>query len=100
VQSCGQYLLYGSEYILAIGSRRATVIKCRVPIEVSPMNYLRCLAGEVIEEIFERELDPEFRSLEINFGFPTKENIAPCLIVAFHHPRGIPNHPKGMMLED
>jgi hypothetical protein len=111
VQSCGQYLLYGSEYLLCIGARlrreeelrkrgRATVIECRVPIEAIPKNYLRCLAGEVIEEIFERELDPEFRRLAINFGFPIRENIAPRHVVAFHHPRDIPNHRKGMVLEN
>jgi len=76
------------------------VIECRVPIGVIPRNYLRCLAGEVLEEIFERELDPEHRRLEINFGFPVRSNISPDHIVAFHHPSQIPNDRRFRMLED
>src|SRR5439155_21370399 len=73
VEHCGHYLLYGSEYLGAIGAYlgrmdelqkvgRATVVECRVPIRLIPRNYLRCLAGDILEEIFERQLDPEYRS--------------------------------------
>jgi hypothetical protein len=111
VDSCGQYLLYGSEYVLCIGAflrreeelrqhGRATIIECSLPIAVIPPTYLRCLAGEIVEEIFERELDPKYRRLNINFGFPIKQNIPASNIIAFHHPKQIPNHRKYMVLED
>jgi hypothetical protein len=111
VEACGQYLLYGSEYLLCIAARlrreeelrsrgRATVVECRVPIELIPDAYLRCLAGDVIEEIFERELDPTYRRTSLTFGFPIRSNIAPENILAFHHPRQIPNDRKCRLLED
>lgn len=109
-QDCGHYLLYGSEYLTGIGARvgqqrrlreigKATVIECRIPISDFPTEYLRYLAGEMVEEFFERQRDSEWRGRS-GFGFPVAAKIHPTNILAFHHPTNIPDPLNHRMLGD
>jgi hypothetical protein len=111
VEQCGHYLLYGSEYLLAIANRlgrpeslrnrgRATVIECNVPIEDIGSEDVRCLAGEVLREIFERYCDRTYRPETLSFGFAITTPLQPNNIVAIHHPTRIPNPINYNMRED
>jgi hypothetical protein len=102
VEYCGHYLLYGSEYLLAIANRvgqpevlrsrgRATVVECKVPISNVDAEDIRCLAGDVLREIFERYCVRAYRPEVLEFGFAISEPLQPENIVAFHHPTGIRN---------
>lgn len=110
VEHCGHYLLYGSEYLLCIGARlgrkqelrnrgKATVVEVALPISILQRRDVRELCGRIIEEIFERVLDPQFRTLAPNFGFEVRHPVPPECIVAFHHPTRIPN-PHNYMLPE
>lgn len=102
VEDCGHYLLYGSEYLLCIANGvgepealrkrgRATVIECNVPTNNMPVDYLRCLAGEILREIFEKYCDRTYRAEILSFGFPITIKVPPENIVEFHHPTSIRN---------
>ncbi len=102
VEDCGHYLLYGSEYLLCIANRvgepgalrrrgRATAIECNVPIKDIPVGYLRCLAGQILREIFEKHCDRTYRTGILNFGFHITTTLEPKSIVGVHYPRPIRN---------
>lgn len=111
VEECGHYLLYGSEYLLCIANRigeprklrergKATVIECNVPVGDIPGEYLRCLTGEIMREIFEKYCHRNERPRTLNFGFPIRVPLNPSNIVTFHFPTRIPNPHNGNLRED
>jgi hypothetical protein len=111
VEDCGHYMLYGSEYLLAVANRvgepevlrrrgRATVIECDVPIPDIPMEDVRGLAGEILREIFERFCDRSYKPETLGFAFHISVRLAPENIVGFHFPTKILNPHNFPMRED
>lgn len=111
VNSCGHYLLYGSEYLLCVANSvgkahilrnqgRATVIECKIPSTALPSWFFKELSGNLLERMFSRLLEPSYEPDELNFGFAIKETVAPENIIQFHFPTRIPNPHNRMMLED
>ena len=111
VNSCGHYLLYGSEYLLCIANSigkahilrnrgRATVIECQIPSSALPSWFFKELAGSLLERMFSRLLEPSCEPDELNFGFAIKNKTPPEGIIRFHFPTRIPNPHNRMMLED
>lgn len=111
VESCGHYLLYGSEYLLGIAGPlgkqntlrkigKATVIECCIPSSMIPPTYWKCLAGNVIADIFQKIADPDYEEGIPTFGFPIYGSLPPEAILQFHHPTRIPNPLKLMIRED
>jgi hypothetical protein len=111
IEECGHYLLYGSEYLLSIANHihepevlrrrgRATVIESNVPTKDIPPDFLYCLAGEILREIFERQSNDTYESEVLDFGFPIVAALSPENIVRLHHPTGIPNPHRYHIRED
>lgn len=111
VNSCGHYMLYGSEYLLcvakAIGKAnllrhrgKAVIIECLVPTNELPSYFFKELGGNMVERMFKRLLDDSSESEELNFGFPIKNKIPPENIIKFHYPTKIPNPHNRMLPED
>ncbi len=101
IEDCGHYLLYGSEYLGCIAARigeeqvlrkrgRAMIIECNVPTTDIPIGYLKCLIGQIVREIAEKNC---FRptSKIIVFGFEVPHKLEPQNIVGFHFPTNIHN---------
>lgn len=111
IKTCGGYLLYGSEYLLCIANGigeshklrargKATIIECLVPMNRIGSEYVKCLAGAILEEMFERVLDHEYRREDLVFGFPIEGGLPPKSILKFHFPKRIPNPSNKMAPED
>ena len=111
VEQCGQYLLYGSEFLLCLASavnghdvlrRRgsATAIECDVPIGWMPYAFQTELAGELLREICERSCDKRYQPDMFEFGFYIQRTLPPENIVGFLHPSGIPNYHNRNVRED
>jgi hypothetical protein len=111
VNYCGHYLLYGSEYLGCIAHEigagqklrrlgRATIIECNVPITRIGRDYIKELAGKILEEMFERVQDPDSSSRHNGFGFPVLGSLPAECIAGFHFPTQIPNPHNCMRLED
>ncbi|MFN0076042.1 MAG: hypothetical protein ACKVY0_06175 [Prosthecobacter sp.] len=111
VNSCGHYLLYGSEYLLCIANSigkaqilrnrgRAVVIECMISSSELPSWFFKELAGNMVERMFTRLLDPSCEAEELNFGFSIKNKVPPENIIQFHYPTKIPNPHNRMIRED
>jgi hypothetical protein len=102
-EQCGHYLLYGSEYLVAIaahlgGSRdyrqvlkrqgMPTLLICDVPLRMVHDGTLSDLAGCALESLFQSLIDgpkyvpDKFRGA----GFPIRERLDPSCIVGHCHP--------------
>lgn len=111
IEDCGHYLLYGSEYLQAIANTigeadtlrrrgKATIIECHVPMKDIPPEYLYCLAGEILREIFEEYCNEGYEPEILHFGFPIVTKLEAKNIVCVHHPTGIPNPHRFRIRED
>lgn len=111
VNSCGHYLLHGSEYLLCIANSigkshilrnrgRATVIECMISSSELPPWFFKELGGNMVERMFTRLLDPSCEAEELNFGFSIKNKVPPENIIQFHYPTKIPNPHNRMIRED
>lgn len=105
LQCCGHYMLYGSEYLLGIAAtlskrdgidyRRTlkqrgtpTVFVCDIPFKFIGFDTILELSGSIIETLFERILDPDYKHPQPGncFGFPICHDLPPKYIVDHYHP--------------
>jgi hypothetical protein len=109
----GHYMLYGSEYLLAIAAHLGTshrdyrrVLKrrgtptlfvCEVPLELISERTLQEFAGDALESVFQELLDgPNFRRDRWRgAGFSIRCQLSPACIVGHYHPV-ITRDPFGM----
>jgi len=106
VERCGHYLLYGSEYILAVAARLSpnsgkdyrralkglgipTVFACDVPLRLISMQIILELAGNMLEVMFERILNQNYYHPQVPFGFSIRKTLAPKFINSHYHPKGV-----------
>jgi hypothetical protein len=108
---CGHYLLYGSEYLLAIANRigesdalrkqgRATLIECNVPIDDLEESDIRELARDMLVKIIETYCVGRCPNEITGFGFYIECKLKPQNIVRFHFPTKIPNPHRHYVRED
>jgi hypothetical protein len=106
IDYCGHYLLYGSEYAVAIlrsiscfpdyaqllkQQGRPTLLTCDVPIEWLSERVLEELAASLVSVYYKKKLDPEYvhpRRGE-GFGFAIYRDLPSSLIVKISHPEFI-----------
>jgi hypothetical protein len=111
INSCGHYLLYGSEYLLCVANSigkasilrnrgKAVIIECLVPTDEVPSWFFKDLGGNMVERMFTRLLDNSSQPEELNFGFHIKNKVLPENIIKFHYPTKIPNPHNRMVPED
>ena len=111
IATSGHYLLYGSEYGVAIAAAlggvgridyrqalkttgRPTVFVCDVPLDLLPQLIVEELAANVAVIAFRelvRHLDRFSDKRETMFGFPINQALPPSAIVGHYHPRDIPD---------
>lgn len=104
---CGHYLLYGSEYLVAVaatltrqdrrrdyrhslkGLGTPTVFVCDVPLELISSDIRLELAGSMLEVLFEHFLNKTYRHPQIgnSFGFSTRKALEPEFIMDHYHPQ-------------
>lgn len=106
LSDCSHYLLYGSEYLLAIAAhiegardyrqvlkRRGTptLFVCNVPTADIPFSLIREYAGKAIATMFERALDPGYAHPQVGAGggLWIAKDLAPSNIVSHRHPSGL-----------
>lgn len=111
VNSCGHYLLYGSEYLLCIANSigkasvlrnrgKAVIVECLIPTNELPSWFFKELGGNMVERMFARLLDDSSEPEELNFGFCIRNRVPPENILRFHYPTKIPNPHNQMVRED
>lgn len=111
IEDCGHYLLYGSEYLGAIGFRigqaetlrrrgRATVVECNIPMTDISGEYIKCLMGEILRVILRKYCLRFPGPNHVDFGFHISRNLDPQNIVGFHFPTGIRNSHNYSFRED
>lgn len=102
VEQCGHYMLYGSEYIIAVaahlqGDRNyrphlktigtPTVFLCDVPLRMLHPATLASFAGMALEFIFSDLIEGNFEpSWSRGAGFSIRELLRPEYIVGHYHP--------------
>jgi hypothetical protein len=114
-EHCGHYLLYGSEFLCGVAAHlppprdwrqvlkefgRPTVFACDVPLDYMGFNWVADFAGQAIETLFERLLDPDYvypppgrgAGIEVRRPLPADH------IVAHYHPTRIPDPLLGRRL--
>jgi hypothetical protein len=106
LKDCGHYMLYGSEYLVGIAAKLSnrtrldyrktllgrgtpTVFTCDVPFDLIDFNIKLELAGNLVEVLFEKLLDPNFKHPQRGFGFSIKKDLPPQYIVGHVHPINI-----------
>jgi hypothetical protein len=110
IEHCGHYLLYGSEYRVAIaaslgdikktgidyrqafkGAGKPTVFICNVPFKYIPTEMLCELSGSIIEVIFKMLQDKKFMhpAAGHSFGFYIDRDLEPEYIVGHYHPSNV-----------
>jgi hypothetical protein len=110
-ENCGHYLLYGSEYLGAIGFKigeeealrkrgRATVIECNVPTSDIPIGYIKCLTGQILKKIALKYYLRRPCDGIMGFGLHITRKLEPENIKGFHFPTGIRNSHKYNLRED
>ena len=110
-ENCGHYLLYGSEYLLAIANRigesealrkrgRATLIECNVPIDDLAEDDTKELAADMLVKILETYCTRRCPDELTGFGFYIECKLEPNNIVQFHFPTAIPNPHRYYTRED
>jgi hypothetical protein len=105
VEECGHYMLYGSEYLIAIAANlrghrnyrqvlktlgTPTVFVCDVPLELAGDPLVQELAGTVIEMIFQELLGGKRFSLDEyrhrGMGFSIRKQLPPECLIGHYHP--------------
>ncbi|WP_196591983.1 hypothetical protein [Pectinatus frisingensis] len=103
VEECGHYLLYGSEYLIAIAAvlsepsgidyrqvlrqkGKPTVFLCDVPINFIKRNTLCELTGVILQSWLKYVLYNEIPSRQIDFTLTLYNNVPPDNIVGHYHP--------------
>lgn len=108
IEDCGHYLLYGSEYLLAIAAElthrtrntidyrqflrlrgKPTIVACNVPFVMMRYEMVQELAGVLLARLFGMVLEPDLGDEPIDFGFEVCQPLPPNNIVGFSHPRNI-----------
>lgn len=103
VEECGHYLLYGSEYLIAIAAVLSepsgidyrqllrqkgspTVFICNVPIDLIKRNTLDELIGFVLQGWLQYVLYDEIPSSQIDFTLTLYNDLSPENIIGHYHP--------------
>ncbi|MBK6998664.1 MAG: hypothetical protein IPH35_01345 [Rhodoferax sp.] len=106
LDSCGHYMLYGSEYIVGVlrsipGTRdyaqvlkqrgTPTVLTCDIPMDWIQDSTLGELAGRLISTYFKLQLFEQYSHPQRGegFGFEIFRTLAPELIISVEHPTNI-----------
>ena len=100
VERCGQYLIYGSEFLTAGFGRlkealttrgRPTIIEVDVPIALMAPRLRTELASLLLRDWARIAAWDEVRTYPQNFGFSLLRDVPPSWIVGFAHPSRIPD---------
>lgn len=103
VEECGHYLLYGSEYLIAIAAHlgngrdyrqvlkrfgQPTVFVCDVPLKMIHPSWIAGMAGSALAAVFQELLDGEDYVVdqESGAGFCIHQPLGPEWIVGHFHP--------------
>lgn len=106
IEHCGHYLLYGSEYVLAIaaqlersqkrkyrqllkGMGKPTIFVCDVPWKLISAQTKRELVQRVTREAIDLVGRPSYRVSTQDFGFSIRKTLPPQQIVRHYHPQNI-----------
>ena len=120
LQHCGHYLIYGSEYLLALageltpmdslgdacdlrwrlkGRGRPTVFACHLPIDRVEPGAVVELARLLVAETFKWLRNPAHVPLSRRFGFPIGGSLEPEYIIKHFHP-AVVRDPLGCFLSE
>lgn len=103
VEECGHYLLYGSEYVIAIAAHlgdgrdyrqvlkrfgQPTVFVCDVPLAMIHPGWIADMAGSALAMVFQELLDGDDYVVDIwsGAGFCIHQALGPEWIVGHYHP--------------
>jgi hypothetical protein len=106
IKYCGHYLLYGSEYAIAIaaelsriigydyrwtlkGIGKPTIFICHIPLEMISANTMNELAGCLLVGVFNKILFKKENPELIDFSFMLKNSLPSNCIVDHYHPKNI-----------
>jgi hypothetical protein len=110
LESCGHYLIYGSEYLLAIAVRLAegkrilqnmgipTMLACDLPFSMIESWAVREFAGALLSTLFRNYANSGKKTPTIDFAFWIKQVLPPECIHSHYHPERIPD-PRNLMHE-
>jgi hypothetical protein len=108
INYCGHYLIYGSEYLMAIAVHLGhavgrdltgvlrkigtpTIFVCDIPVSKVSYSEILELSGTLLADLFKSILSVNPRPSSLDFTMTLNDIVGPECIISHYHPKEIPN---------